>query len=160
MEPQREGQPAAGDSKAEAGAEGAALSWTVQPWRKSPALGVAVALLILAVSFAVRVVFESNGWALLALVLLSLSVARYYAPTTYVLGAKGVRMEGPFGTVEREWAAFRAWFADRDGVLLSPFSQPTRLAFTRGIFLPFKHNQAEVLAVVEDFMGPRTRPDR
>ena len=147
-----------GRAAADAGG-GVALSWTVQPWRRNRALGVAVAFLILAVTFAVRVAFGSIGWSLLALVLLSLSVARFYLPTRYVLSAQGARMEGPFGTVEREWSAFRSWFAGTDGVLLSPLTKPTRLAFTRGIFLPFDDHRDEVLAAVEAFLGPRSSPD-
>jgi len=136
-----------------------AVSWTVQPWRRNRPLGIAVALLVLAVTFGVRVVFGSMGWAAMALVLLTLSVARFYLPTRYALNAHGARMQGPFGTVEREWSAFRAWFVGTDGVLLSPFTKPSRLAFTRGIFLPFDDHRDEVLAAVEAFLGPRSHPD-
>lgn len=108
---------------------------------------------MLVLSFAVQLLSGSPWWGGLAFVLLALSVAPYYLATTYEVTGTGAAAQGVFGTHRRSWCDVRAVFPDEDGVLLSPFAKPTRLAYTRGLFLRFSGNRDEVLKRVEASMG-------
>jgi hypothetical protein len=125
------------------------LTWSVRPCTRNPALAVAVAVFVLTVSFGLRVLCGSLGWGLLALALLSLSVASYYTQTRYELSAESAVARGLFGTHRRVWSEVRGRFADREGILLSPLAKPSRLAYTRGLYLRFGDNREEVLKRVE-----------
>ncbi len=128
------------------------LTWSVRPCGRNRALAVVVAVFVLAVSLAAQVLFGSPGWGLLTLVLLGLSVAPYYVGARYTVSQEGASASGLFVTHRRGWAEVRACFPDGEGVLLSPLSRPTRLAYTRGLYLRFADNRDEVLARVEGFL--------
>ena len=74
------------------------LRWSVRPCARNPVLAVAVAALVLAVSLAVQLYYESPWWGGLALLLLTLSVLPYYASTQYELNDEGVVARGPVVT--------------------------------------------------------------
>jgi len=113
---------------------------------------IAVAVFVLALSFVVQLVCGSVWWGLLALVLIGLSVASHYVESTYELSAEGAAARSLLGTHRRRWVEVKGRFAYPEGVLLSPLSKPTRLAFTRGLFLRFADNRDEVMARVEAFL--------
>lgn len=135
----------------------ALLSWSVRPCTRHRCLAVVVAAFILALSLAVQVLFGSPWWGLLALLLLGLSVAPHYAGATYALTAEGASVRGLLVTHRRAWSEVKAHFPDAEGVLLSPLSKPTRLAYTRGLYLRFADNRDEVLACVERLAGQAAR---
>lgn len=135
----------------------ALLTWSVRPCARNRLLAAAVALFVLVMSLAVRVLFGSPWWGLLALLLLGLSVAPYYLGATYAVSQEGASASGPFATHRRAWAEVKACFPDADGVLLSPLSKPTRLAYTRGLYLRYADNRDEVLRRVEGFMEQAAR---
>ena len=136
------------------------LVWSVRPCARNRWLAAAVGLFVLAMSLAVQVLFGSPWWGALALVLLGLSVAPYYLGATYTVAAEGASAAGPFGTHRRTWGELRGCFADADGVLLSPFAKPSRLAYTRGLYLRFADNRDEVMACVERCMEQAARESR
>jgi len=128
------------------------LVWSVRPCARNPLLAVAVALFVLGMSLAVDVLFGSVWWGALALLLLAVSVAPYYVGATYVVSEAGAAAAGLFGTHRRRWAEVKGCFPDAEGVLLSPLARPTRLAYTRGLYLRFADNRDEVMARVEAFL--------
>jgi hypothetical protein len=134
-----------------------ALTWSVRPCARNPLLAVAAALFVLAISLAVRVLLGGLGWSLLTLLLLGLSVAPYYVGATYCISAEGASARGLFATHRRPWSEVTAWFPDADGVLLSPLARPTRLAYTRGLYLRFADNRDEVLKRVEALVEQAAR---
>jgi len=93
--------------------------------------------------------FWAGGfWTFLAVVLLGGSVSPYFAVTRYRLDAEGVRVLKTFYRIEKRWSQFRSYYPDKNGVLLSPFSEPSRLENFRGVYLRFRDNREEVLAYI------------
>jgi len=129
------------------------LTWSVRPAGRNRWLAAAVAAFVLAMSLAVQVLFGSPWWGLLALLLLGLSVAPFYVGATYVVAEEGASAGGLFATHRRAWTEVKGCFPDAEGVLLSPLERPTRLAYTRGLYLRFADNRDEVMDRVEGFMG-------
>jgi hypothetical protein len=127
------------------------LTWSSTPCKRHPFLAVAVGMLVMAVSLAVKVHY-GVWWGALALSLLTLSVFSYYGPTQYELNAEGVVAQGLLVSYRRAWPEIQTYYADADGVLLSPLPKPSRLAATRGLYVRFADNRDEVLTRVEAFL--------
>ncbi|MBI5867537.1 MAG: hypothetical protein HZB43_04485 [candidate division Zixibacteria bacterium] len=89
-------------------------------------------------------------FGLLAVIILGGSMAPYFLPTDYTFYAGGV--ESRFIGVNRRftWEQFRSFYRDRNGVLLSPFPQPSRLENFRGIYLRFGTSAEEVMRIVAE----------
>jgi hypothetical protein len=136
------------------------LVWAVRPCSRNWLLAAVVALFILVVSLAAQLCFGSPWWGALTLVLLSLSVLPYYTRSEYRLDEEGVVARGFIGAYRRSWPEIRAYFPQADGVLLSPLTSPSRLAYTRGVFLRFDNNRDEVLERVAAYLGGREGADR
>jgi hypothetical protein len=132
------------------------LTWSVRPCARNPLLAGVVVAFVLVLSLAVQVVLHSTWWGAVALLLLGLSVAPYYVGATYRLSEEGAAASGLFGTHRRAWVEVKGCFPDGQGVLLSPLGTPTRLAYTRGLYLRFADNRDEVLTRVEAFMEQAT----
>ncbi|HJN19195.1 MAG TPA: hypothetical protein QGH10_27125 [Armatimonadota bacterium] len=128
------------------------LAWSVRPCERNWPLAILVVVLIVALSLAVQLYFGGPVWALLALVLLGLSVLPHYTRTRYELNDEGVTMRGAFATYRRAWPEIKGCFPDPDGVLLSPLSSRSRLAYTRGIYVRFGGNKDEVTARVTAYI--------
>lgn len=133
--------------------------WDVLPCSRNWLLSVAVAAFILCLSLAVQLYFGSPWWGGLTVVLLLLCVLPYYTRTHYRLDEQGIVARGAIATYRRSWPEIRACFAHADGVLLSPLAKPSRLAYTRGVFLRFDNNRDEVLERVEAYLRRQDRGD-
>ena len=125
--------------------EGETLAWTTHPIRRKPITAVLVTVFILVVGFLVLVTTESKAFGTLALVVLFASLAKFYMPTKYRLNDKRVTVKSTTQTIHKNWSHFRSFYPDKNGVLLSPFIQPTRLENFRGMYLIFDNNRDEVI---------------
>jgi len=100
-------------------------------------------------------------YGFLALVILGGSMAAYFLPTDYAFYTGGV--ESTFLGVHRRftWEQFRSFYRDRNGVLLSPFPQPSRLENFRGVYLRFDGCAEQVMAIVTErvSVSAETKPD-
>jgi hypothetical protein len=135
------------------------LAWDVWPCSRNWLLAGLALAFILCLSFVVQLYFGSAWWGGLTLVLLLLSVLPYYTRTHYRLDEQGVVARGPIATYRRSWSDIRAFFPHADGVLLSTLAKPSRLAYTRGLFLRFNNNRDEVLERVEAYLEHQKRGD-
>jgi len=131
------------------GDEGEVLAWTAHPLKRKPLAAVLVTIFILVVGFLVLLTTGSKAFGTLALVVLFASLAKFYLPTKYRLTDKRVTIKSTTQTIHKNWSQFRSFYPDRNGVLLSPFVQPSRLENFRGAYLIFENNKEEVLRFVE-----------
>jgi len=132
------------------GEDGPILEWTVHPVRRRPLLSVGVTLFILAVGAMVYYSTESGLFGLFALVVLFASLAKYYFPTSYRLTNKSVTIKTTTQTLTKDWSAYRSFYRDKNGILLSPFVEPSRLENFRGAYLICRENIDEVSSFVRD----------
>ncbi len=124
------------------------LRWRVLPCARDWRLTAATVALVLLVLCVVYLAFGHVGWVAISAVFLFGSLAPFFLPTTYSLDDDGISVRGPFGTTRRAWSALRSHRVGAQGVLLSPFSRPSRLEGFRGIHLRFQDNRDEVMALV------------
>ena len=130
--------------------EGPVLEWTTHPIRRKPWTAAMVTVFILVVSFVVLAATDSQWFGFIALVVLFASVAKFYLPTRFRVTGRQVIIKGTTQTIKKPWTMFRSFYPDKNGVLLSPFVEPSRLENFRGIYLIFGNNRDEVIAFVKD----------
>jgi len=134
-------------------AERAELSWRVLPCARDWRLTTATVVLLFLILCVVYLAFGHVGWLALSALLLIGSLSSFFLPTTYTLSNNSVTVKRPFGTTRRDWMALRSHRVDARGVLLSPFSHPSRLEGFRGIYLQFQDNREQVMAIVSTKTG-------
>lgn len=133
--------------------EGEILVWVSLPMRERPkATAVLVALMLLA-SFTASLVMGNIWWGIVGLGLLFLSMWSYFLPVEFTMDSTGVKKKSLFAEESRTWQQVRSIVADKYGVLLSPFKEPTRLAKFRGLNVQFSGNREEVLEFIRARIG-------
>lgn len=136
-------KPAAPDDET-----GEVLAWTCHPVTRSPWKSVAVSCLIFFFAILVWIGTESVFFTSLSLVILFLSLSKFYLPTGYKLTEKRIYVKTLTQTLVKEWKLYRSCYPDKNGILLSTFAQPSRLENFRGLYLLFEKNGAEVTEFV------------
>jgi hypothetical protein len=126
------------------------LSWTAHPMKRRPWTATLVTVFIFVVSMLVYYTMDSKAFGVLALVVLFASLARFYLPTKYSFTEKRVIVKTPTQTLAKNWSAFRSCYPDKNGLLLSPFPEPSRLENFRGVYLIFADNSEQVTRIARE----------
>ncbi|OPX29293.1 MAG: hypothetical protein B1H09_06535 [Gemmatimonadaceae bacterium 4484_173] len=124
------------------------LEWVSFPMRERPKATVALVAIMLVSSFAASVMMGNIWWGIIGLALLFLSMWNFFLPVEFIMDSAGVRKKSPFGTEVKKWEEVRSIIPDANGVLLSPFKEPTRLAKFRGLSVQYSGNREEVLEFI------------
>ncbi|MEW6026572.1 MAG: hypothetical protein AB1599_04690 [Planctomycetota bacterium] len=125
------------------------MQWTAHPFKADHKKSVFLVLLIILICLLALFATESAGFALVALTLLVFSMRQFFLPTVYTLNAEGVDVRFLGSTQKRSWSYFQSFYEDRNGVLLSPFKERSRLESFRGIYLIAGNNKAQVAEFVK-----------
>ena len=127
----------------------AELHWAAHPLLdEPPAKSALLIAIILGVSVVASVSFGGIGYGLLSMALLAVALSRYFVPTRYALDGAGAQVSHLGARRQISWAQVRSIGMDAQGVFLSPFSRPHRLAPFRGCFLRFGNNRDEIIRFV------------
>lgn len=136
--------------------EGRSLAWRIHPVKRKPMLSAVVTLAILLFSFLVFVSTESTFMTVLSLAILFGSLAKFYWPTSFTLTEKEIVVKTTMQTLRKEWSLYRSYWPDKNGVLLSPFAEKSRLENFRGLYLIFGENKDDVIAFVKERIAAQT----
>jgi len=79
-------------------------------------------------------------WGIFGFMLVFTFTIKFFLPIDYYFYDDKVVVKILFLSQEKKWKAFRSYYLDNKGLLLSPFSQPSRLENFRGIYFIFGHN--------------------
>ena len=122
------------------------LTWTSHPARERPLTAVLVSIFIILVMALVYYVMDRSLFMMIiAGLIFTVSLATFFFPTTFAVDEKKVTIKYRFSIKERNLSAFRQYYPDSHGILLSPFLSPSRLENFRGFYLRYgKDNKAEV----------------
>lgn len=111
------------------------VRWTAHPARRRPQDVFLVAAVVLVSAWAVLVALESPYLALLATVILVVSVAPFLLPTHYRLDDDGVEERRLWTRKRRAWTDLRRLQIGPGAALVSPFARPSFLDRHRGLLL-------------------------
>jgi hypothetical protein len=84
----------------------------------------------------------------LAVLILFGSLTGFYFPTRYYFYDDHLIVKTTMQTLRKEWTQYRSFYPDKNGVLLSPFTRPTRLENFRGLYIKFAGNRDQVMDIV------------
>ena len=114
---------------------GGSLKWTVVLSKESPPWKTVLLWFSIISSSALAGVAFGRFYGFLSAILLPLSVSKYFVTMTFELDEAGIKTQTVFFKKQRPWSYYARYRADRTGVFLSPFSDPSRLDSFRGDYL-------------------------
>lgn len=128
------------------------LEWAVHPLKKDLKKSVLLLLIIVLVLISVYNCFREIWFVALSLLFLAGSLKDFFLTIRYKLTSEGVHIIKPTGTVFRKWENVRSSYADKNGVLLSPFPGKSVLENFRGVYVIFNDNRETVLEFIKSKM--------
>ena len=128
------------------------MEWTAHPFKADPKKSVFLVIIILLICLLVLFTTASIGFALVALLLLVFSMRQFFLPTTYILNTEGVEVRFSGATKKKRWDYFQSYYEDRNGILLSPFKDRSRLEAFRGIYLIVNNNKPQIVEFIKQFI--------
>ena len=124
------------------------LKWSSHPVRKKTFVSILVITFLFVIWLVVYLTTFSLFLTALSVVIMLVSLSSFFLPTHYELDQEKVKIRFFLTKREREWSAFRSFYVDKNGVLLSPFAKPSRLENFRGIYVRFYQNKDQVVDFV------------
>jgi hypothetical protein len=133
------------------------LSWISHPARERPFTAVLVSIFVILVMVIVYYIMDRSLFMMIvAGLIFTLSLSTFYFPTRYNIDETKVAIKYRFSVKERNLSAFRQYYPEARGILLSPFLSPSRLENFRGFYLRYgRGNKAEVDAFVKKLIDRR-----
>ncbi len=129
------------------------LEWTVHPIKRNWKVSIGVVAFMVALCAAIYFSFNSLALLALSITILVCSLAPFFFPTTYTLQDDCVIVKSLLRRFSKEWDSFKSYYPDRNGILLSPFPQPSRLENFRGLYVKFDRNKTEVVDFIKQKIG-------
>lgn len=126
------------------------INWRVHPivenWKKT----VLLLLFLLSLLTIIYVGYKSIPILLFSALLLIAPLYKYFLPFHYHCRTDNLIVTTCCYKLERSWSTYRSYYVDKNGILLSPFTKPSRLENFRGIYIRFgKHPSEEIVKFIQ-----------
>lgn len=131
------------------------LEWVCHPAKRNMKITIGVTLFLMVLLLLVWFWTYEIWFVALGALILFISLASFYFPTKYILSKESVVIQSKANRQVKSWKQYRTYYPDKNGVLLSPFTRPSRLENFRGVYIRFWNNRDEVLAYVEKMIKAR-----
>ena len=125
-------------------------TWRVHPLRENWTRSTLLFLFLLLLFSGIYWLFQSVFITLLSAIFVTGSLYRYFVPFRYELYEHQLVVTAPFYRLTKPWNTYRSFYVDNNGVLLSPFTKPSRLENFRGVYVRFGANRSEVLDFIKN----------
>ena len=124
--------------------------WNVHPLRENWTRSTLLFLFLIFLFLGIYWLFQSVFVTLLSAIFVTGSLYRYLLPFRYELHEHELVVTAPLYRLTKSWDTFRSFYVDNHGVLLSPFTKPSRLENFRGVYVRFGENRSDVLDFIKD----------
>lgn len=126
------------------------LSWKVHSFVENRTKSVLLLLFLITILSIIYLSFESIVYLFLSACILIGPLYKYFLPYNYHCRSDRLTISTCCSNTEHLWSTFRSSYTDKNGILLSPFSKPTRLENFRGIYVRFgKHPPEEIVNYIQ-----------
>jgi len=132
------------------------LTWICHPAKIKKKAAVLAILSVVAILVIVYLATHSPYMVFLAVLLFTGSLSTFFFPTRYEIDRNEIRVKYLFTSVRKDMTAFRSYYPDKNGVLLSPFPRPSRLENFRGLYVRYHQNKTEVDAFIAKLFEERS----
>ncbi|MEK7775510.1 MAG: hypothetical protein AAB305_06460 [Candidatus Zixiibacteriota bacterium] len=133
------------------------IEWTCHPAKRLPWVTAVVSIFAVSAVVAVFYTTDSRLFAVLAMLIMWGSLAKFYFPTTYRLSESRITVKTMTQTLNKDWSQYRSCYPDKNGILLSPFAHPSRLENFRGLYLMFEGNRDAVTACIKGRLAQQSQ---
>ncbi len=120
------------------------FTWRAHPAAERTGRALLGAVIVLAIAAAIWVSFQSVGWSVLAVVVLVLSLNRFYFSSRFELDAEGITARFPLGTRRCLWTDVRRFVTDSNGGFLATRRRGMHILFGRQRSAVLEHIQAHL----------------
>lgn len=127
------------------------LTWVSHPVKESIKKNI-IALLGIIIILVGGFIWLYIPGVLMGFVIILLTLLPYFMPTKYSIDEHGIRVQYMFQNKLYEWKHFRSFYIDENGVLMSPFSSPSRLENFRGIYVRYGDKKKEIIELIKSYM--------
>ncbi len=128
------------------------FKWVSHPVKESVKLNI-VAFIGILIMFAGGFIWLGIPGLGLAIIIILLTLLPYFLPTEYIINEEGIRVKYLFQDKTYKWSHFKSYYKDNKGILLSPFSSPTRLENYRGLYVRYGKYRDRVTEEIEKYMS-------
>jgi hypothetical protein len=121
------------------------FAWQAHPARERPLTAAAACAVVFALALAVYALSEAAVWAVFAVLVLCLSLNRFFFATKYEVDADGITAAMPLATRRLRWCEIRRAELGSRAAWLSPLPRRSWREARRGIHVLFGTHRAQVL---------------
>jgi hypothetical protein len=136
------------DTTTEGAAQQPLLEYVCYPAGRNRTVTILTTVFLVICVILVWLISKSIFMTVLSVMILFGSLAGFYTRTRYRLYDSYLTVKTPLSTLKKEWAQYRSFYPDKNGVLLSPFTRPTRMENFRGLYVKFAGNKEQVMGIV------------
>ncbi len=129
------------------------LTWRVHPAGERLSSAVFGTLAILIIVGLVYISSESLPWSLMAMLVLVLSLNRFYFPSRFTIDHEGISARYPLRRQRYSWRDVRRFLHDERGGYLSSHGRASRLDAYRGMHILFGRHREDVLREIRNHLG-------
>jgi hypothetical protein len=132
------------------------LTWSAHPARERIREAVFAVVVILTVSTVMYLSFQSIWWGLLAVLVLIVSLNRFFFPSRFKIDPRGITAHYPLRTQFYGWKDVRRFRHDRNGGYLSTRYVDSRFDAYRGMHLLFGNQKEAVVRQIRMYLEERS----
>jgi hypothetical protein len=131
------------------------LTWTVHPLKQDVKKSVFLIAFIILICLLTYLNFSNPAFAVMAFVLLVISMRRFFIRTYYRLDESGIVINSLGSHKKLSWDYFKSFYEDKHGILLSPFKDKSYLENFRGAYLILPdQKRAQILDFIKKSIKP------
>lgn len=127
-------------------------------WKAYPALErkfafISTTLVIIAISILLYISFQSLFWSVFSVVILIISLNRFYFPSVYTIDSKEIIAKYFFRKQRYLWKNIRRFNYTKYGGYLSGRKQPSRLDAFRGMHILFGSHRDDIISKIQTYLN-------
>ena len=121
------------------------FSWHAHPAGERIGAAVAAAVVVIAVTGAIYLAFQSIAWSCLAVIVLVAALNRFFFPSRFSIDPDGITARYLLRTQRYRWKDLRRFVVDKRGGYLSTRSRRSWLDAYRGLHVLFGEHRTSVI---------------
>ena len=133
-----------------------AYTWKVHPARQRWVAAMVALVVIVCAGWLIATWVDSPSWApwvgLGAVVILILSLNRFFFPSTFTIDQRGITAVFPMTRKRYQWRQLRRFVHDDAGGFLSTRSRRSRFDAFSGLHLVFPNKREPIVSMIKSYM--------